>query len=35
MTPEEVLPEPLLEAIRGRAARYDRANTFFFEDLES
>lgn len=34
MTPEEVLPEPLLEAIRGRAAGYDRDNTFFFEDLE-
>ncbi|MCO4236543.1 acyl-CoA dehydrogenase family protein [Pseudarthrobacter raffinosi] len=34
MTPEEVLPEPLLQAIRGRAAGYDRDNTFFFEDLE-
>src|SRR6059058_3192581 len=34
MSPEEVLPETLLEAIRGRAAGYDRDNTFFFEDLE-
>lgn len=34
MTPEEVLPEALLEAIRGRAAGYDRDNSFFFEDLE-
>lgn len=33
MTPEEVLPEPLLEAVRGRAAGYDRDNTFFVEDL--
>ncbi|WP_426225921.1 acyl-CoA dehydrogenase family protein [Pseudarthrobacter sp. DSP2-3-2b1] len=34
MTPEEVLPEPLIEAIRGRAAGYDRDNAFFAEDLE-
>ncbi|MDI3279587.1 acyl-CoA dehydrogenase, partial [Arthrobacter sp. AL08] len=31
---EEILPEPLLGAIRGRAAGYDLNNTFFFEDLE-
>ncbi|MGO4187655.1 acyl-CoA dehydrogenase family protein [Pseudarthrobacter sp. TAF60_1] len=34
MTPEEVLPDQLLEAIRARAAGYDRDNAFFFEDLE-
>jgi alkylation response protein AidB-like acyl-CoA dehydrogenase len=34
MTPEEVLPEPLIEAIRGRAAGYDRDNAFFTEDLD-
>lgn len=34
MTPEEVLPAGLLEGIRGRAARYDRNNEFFAEDLE-
>lgn len=34
MTPEDVLPEPLIEAIRGRAAGYDRDNAFFAEDLE-
>ena len=34
MTPEEVLPEPLIEAIRGRAAGYDRDNAFFAEDLK-
>ncbi len=34
MTPENILPEALLESIRGRAAGYDRDNTFFFEDLE-
>lgn len=34
MTPEDVLPEALLERIRGRAAGYDRSNTFFQEDLE-
>ncbi|WP_045731362.1 acyl-CoA dehydrogenase family protein [Pseudarthrobacter chlorophenolicus] len=33
MTPEDVLPEPLLEKIRGRAADYDRNNGFFHEDL--
>ena len=33
MTPEDVLPEPLLERIRGRAAGYDRDNAFFHEDL--
>ena len=34
MTPEEVLPEALLERIRGRAAGYDRTNSFFHEDLD-
>ena len=34
MAPEEVLPDPVLEAIRGRAAGYDRDNAFFVEDLE-
>ncbi|MFN3924163.1 MAG: acyl-CoA dehydrogenase family protein, partial [Pseudarthrobacter sp.] len=33
MTPEEVLPDALLERIRGRAAGYDRENAFFHEDL--
>ncbi|WP_457962411.1 acyl-CoA/acyl-ACP dehydrogenase [Arthrobacter sp. D1-29] len=33
MTPEEILPEALLERIRGRAAGYDRDNAFFHEDL--
>ncbi len=33
MTPEEVLPDALLERIRGRAAGYDRDNAFFHEDL--
>ncbi|WP_427131677.1 acyl-CoA dehydrogenase family protein [Pseudarthrobacter sp. S9] len=33
MAPEEVLTEPLLERIRGRAAGYDRDNAFFHEDL--
>jgi alkylation response protein AidB-like acyl-CoA dehydrogenase len=33
MTPEDILPEPLLERIRGRAAGYDRDNAFFHEDL--
>lgn len=33
MTPEEILTEPLLERIRGRAAGYDRDNAFFHEDL--
>ncbi|MET1065111.1 MAG: acyl-CoA dehydrogenase family protein [Arthrobacter sp.] len=30
----DVLPESLLERIRGRAAGYDRDNAFFHEDLE-
>ncbi|WP_104043960.1 acyl-CoA dehydrogenase family protein [Arthrobacter sp. ZGTC412] len=34
MTPEEVLPDALLERIRGRAAGYDRDNAFFHEDLQ-
>ncbi|MEO8283528.1 MAG: acyl-CoA dehydrogenase family protein [Pseudarthrobacter sp.] len=34
MTPEEVLPDQLLAAIRARAAGYDRDNAFFVEDLE-
>lgn len=34
MTPEEVLPDQLLEAVRSRAAGYDQANAFFVEDLE-
>jgi alkylation response protein AidB-like acyl-CoA dehydrogenase len=34
MRPEDILPESLLERIRGRAAGYDRDNTFFDEDLE-
>ncbi|MDQ0672838.1 alkylation response protein AidB-like acyl-CoA dehydrogenase [Pseudarthrobacter siccitolerans] len=34
MTPDEILPEELLERIRGRAAGYDRDNEFFQEDLE-
>jgi alkylation response protein AidB-like acyl-CoA dehydrogenase len=34
MTPEDVLPEPLIEAIRGRAGGYDRNNSFFTEDLQ-
>lgn len=34
MTPEDVLPDLLLERIRGRAAGYDRDNTFFHEDLQ-
>ncbi|UZX03440.1 acyl-CoA dehydrogenase [Arthrobacter sp. CDRTa11] len=33
MTPEEILPQALLERIRGRAAGYDRDNAFFHEDL--
>ena len=32
--PEDVLPDALLERIRGRAAGYDRDNAFFHEDLE-
>ncbi|VXB31967.1 Acyl-CoA dehydrogenase, short-chain specific [Arthrobacter sp. 9AX] len=34
MTPEEILPDALLERIRSRAAGYDRDNTFFHEDLQ-
>ncbi len=34
MTPEEVLPDALLERIRSRAAGYDRDNAFFCEDLQ-
>ncbi len=34
MTPEEILPDALLERIRDRAAGYDRDNAFFHEDLE-
>ena len=34
MTPEEVLPEALLERVRGRAAGYDGGNSFFHGDLE-
>ncbi|WP_160669054.1 acyl-CoA dehydrogenase family protein [Pseudarthrobacter sp. ATCC 49987] len=34
MNPEDVLPDALLERIRGRAAGYDRDNAFFHEDLE-
>jgi alkylation response protein AidB-like acyl-CoA dehydrogenase len=33
VTPEEILPDALLERIRGRAAGYDRDNAFFDEDL--
>lgn len=33
MTPEDVLPETLLERFRGRASSYDRDNAFFHEDL--
>lgn len=34
MGPEQLLPDSLLERIRGRAAAYDAKNAFFFEDLE-
>jgi alkylation response protein AidB-like acyl-CoA dehydrogenase len=34
MTPEDVLPDALLERVRGRAAGYDAGNSFFHEDLE-
>lgn len=34
MSPEELLPDELLERIRSRAAGYDRNNAFFHEDLE-
>ncbi|MFF1383326.1 acyl-CoA dehydrogenase family protein [Arthrobacter sp. NPDC058288] len=33
MTPEQILTDTLLERIRARAARYDRENEFFTEDL--
>jgi alkylation response protein AidB-like acyl-CoA dehydrogenase len=33
MTPEDILAEPLLDRIRGRAAGYDRDNAFFHDDL--
>ncbi|WP_115789107.1 acyl-CoA dehydrogenase family protein [Arthrobacter silvisoli] len=33
MTPEEILPDALVERIRNRAAGYDRDNSFFHEDL--
>lgn len=34
MTPEDLLPDTLVERIRGRAAGYDRDNSFFHEDLQ-
>lgn len=34
MNPADILPESLLDRIRGRAAGYDRDNAFFQEDLE-
>lgn len=34
MVSEEILPDALLERLRGRAAGYDRDNSFFHEDLE-
>lgn len=34
MDAERILPDDLLERIRGRAARYDQENQFFHEDLE-
>ncbi len=34
MEPEELLPDSLLERLRGRAAGYDARNEFFFEDLK-
>ena len=33
-TPEQLLPDTLLERIRSRAAGYDRDNAFFHEDLQ-
>ncbi|MFP3579194.1 acyl-CoA dehydrogenase family protein [Arthrobacter sp. fls2-241-R2A-200] len=33
MTPEEILPDALLERLRARAAEYDLKNEFFHEDL--
>ena len=34
MAPEDILPDALLERLRGRAAGYDQNNQFFHEDLE-
>lgn len=34
MDPEQLLPDDLLERIRGRAAGYDERNAFFSEDLD-
>ena len=34
MDPEQLLPDSLLERLRGRAAEYDEQNRFFTEDLE-
>jgi alkylation response protein AidB-like acyl-CoA dehydrogenase len=34
VSPEELLPDELLERIRARAAGYDRDNAFFHEDLQ-
>ena len=34
-TPEQLLPDTLLERIRSRAAGYDRDNAFFHEDLQA
>ena len=34
LDPERLLPDDLLERIRGRAAGYDERNSFFTEDLE-
>ncbi|MBT2587281.1 acyl-CoA dehydrogenase family protein [Arthrobacter sp. ISL-95] len=34
MSPEEILPDELLERLRGRAAGYDHNNQFFQEDLD-
>jgi alkylation response protein AidB-like acyl-CoA dehydrogenase len=34
MNPADILPEPLLDRVRSRAAGYDRDNAFFHEDLE-
>ncbi|MET4094392.1 alkylation response protein AidB-like acyl-CoA dehydrogenase [Arthrobacter sp. UYCu712] len=34
MDPAEILPESLLDRIRGRAAGYDRDNAFFHDDLD-
>lgn len=33
-TPDELLPEEVLEGFRQRASGYDRTNTFFHEDLD-